>query len=202
MVIHTCGFVQEMAMTARPGVSDLLGVDLGSCEPPKLGTGKCRVMTQELVFTSPTLTDAPPPTFPPFLPLTHMPTCPASCCMLRKTGKQTPSPSVAIPLWTSYCLAPPIFGHYGHNPYLFYSVSSEKQLTLYLQPGSPDVHSLLWLRTLFSDLQYVYVLSECEQSHFWKCFHISRTEEQVFLLVHFSSVNVHRFLTLPPDKFC
>jgi hypothetical protein len=39
---------------------------------------------------------------------------------------------VAITLWTSYCLVPPIFCRYGHSPYLFHSVSSE--LTLHLQP--------------------------------------------------------------------
>lgn len=132
MVVHVYGFVQEMAVPARPGVSHLLGVDPGSCEPPEVGTGKCRVtMVQGLAFTS-SLNDFPPPTFLHFLPLTYMPMCPASFCILRKTGKQTPSPPVAITLWTSYCLVPPIFCRYGHSPYLFHSVSSE--LTLHLQP--------------------------------------------------------------------
>lgn len=51
MVMHMCGFVQETAVPAGTEVSDLLYVDLGSCEPPEVG--KCREMIQDLHSPTP-----------------------------------------------------------------------------------------------------------------------------------------------------
>lgn len=75
-----------------------LDMDMGSCEPPEGVLVSIERRSRDLRSSPPTLTDFPPSSFSPFLPLAHMSTCPALCCMLRKTRKQIPFPPVAIPL--------------------------------------------------------------------------------------------------------
>lgn len=133
MVVHVCGFVQETAVPARTEVSALWTWTWAVVSLLKRLLVSIERRSRDL-RSSPALPDFPPPSFSPFLPLAHMSTCPALCCMLRKTRKQIPFPPVAIPLnlvlsgATLFC---------GRNPYLFYWLSSElEMLSLFQNRGT------------------------------------------------------------------